>query len=137
MTVEQLNERYASLAAEYGLVVDSPYFDMDSFSKGWFTTNQYFDSPFYAIDYALSGCVAMQFLQMGLQDYGAALKTYEALVTRSADESFLERAGGGGARFPVCGGERWSRPPRRCGPSWRGTAALRRQMTVQPDADAA
>lgn len=45
-TVEQLNELYASLAAEYGLVVDSPYFDMDSFSKGWFTTNQYFDSPF-------------------------------------------------------------------------------------------
>ena len=89
LTVEQLNELYASLAAEYGLVVDSPYFDMDSFSKGWFTTNQYFDSPFYAIDYALSGCVAMQFLQMGLQDYGAALKTYEELVTQSADDSFL------------------------------------------------
>ena len=89
LTVEQLNELYASLAAEYGLVVDSPYFDMDSFSKGWFTTNQYFDSPFYAIDYALSGCVAMQFLQMGLQDYGASLKTYEALVTQSADDSFL------------------------------------------------
>ena len=31
----------------------------------------------------------MQFLQMGLQDYGASLKTYEALVTRSADDSFL------------------------------------------------
>ena len=31
----------------------------------------------------------MQFLQMGLQDYGASLKTYEALVTQSADDSFL------------------------------------------------
>ena len=105
LTVEQLNELYASLAAEYGLVVDSLYFDMDSFSKGWFTTNQYFDSPFYAIDYALSGCVAMQFLQMGLQDYGAALKTYEALVTPERGRQLFDCAGGGGAGLPVCGGD--------------------------------
>ena len=64
MTVQELNELYKELAMEYGLVVESPYFDMESFSMGWFTTNQYFGTPFYAIDYALSGCVAMEFLQM-------------------------------------------------------------------------
>lgn len=96
MSVEQLNELYQQLAKEYGLVVESPYFDMESFSKGWFTTNQYFDTPFYAIDYALSGCVAMEFLQMSLEDYDNALQTYIELVNQDSDDSFvtvLEKTG--------------------------------------------
>lgn len=89
MTVQELNELYKELAMEYGLVVESPYFDMESFSMGWFTTNQYFDTPFYAIDYALSGCVAMEFLQMGLKDYTQALETYLSLVQQNSDYDFM------------------------------------------------
>lgn len=89
MTVQELNELYKKLAMEYGLVVESPYFDMESFSMGWFTTNQYFDTPFYAIDYALSGCVAMEFLQMGLEDYTKALETYLSLVQQNSDYDFM------------------------------------------------
>ena len=89
MTVQELNELYKELAMEYGLVVESPYFDMESFSMGWFTTNQYFDTPFYAIDYALSGCVAMEFLQMGLEDYTKALETYLSLVQQNSDYDFM------------------------------------------------
>ena len=89
MTVQELNELYKELAMEYGLVVESPYFDMESFSMGWFTTNQYFDTPFYAIDYALSGCVAMEFLQMGLEDYTKALETYLSLVHQNSDYDFM------------------------------------------------
>lgn len=89
MTVQELNGLYKELAMEYGLVVESPYFDMESFSMGWFTTNQYFDTPFYAIDYALSGCVAMEFLQMGLEDYTKALETYLSLVQQNSDYDFM------------------------------------------------
>lgn len=89
MTVQELNELYKELAMEYGLVVESPCFDMESFSMGWFTTNQYFDTPFYAIDYALSGCVAMEFLQMGLEDYTKALETYLSLVQQNSDYDFM------------------------------------------------
>lgn len=89
MTVQELNELYKKLAMEYGLLVESPYFDMESFSMGWFTTNQYFDTPFYAIDYALSGCVAMEFLQMGLEDYTKALETYLSLVQQNSDYDFM------------------------------------------------
>lgn len=89
MSVQELNELYKELAMEYGLVVESPYFDMESFSMGWFTTNQYFDTPFYAIDYALSGCVAMEFLQMGLEDYTKALETYLSLVQQNSDYDFM------------------------------------------------
>ncbi len=89
MTVEQLNELYLELALEYGLVVDSPYFDADTFSKGWFTTNQYFDTPFYAIDYALSGCVALEFLQRSMENAQDALDTYLQLVQQDAGYDFL------------------------------------------------
>ena len=61
-------------------MVSSPYVDANTFAKSWFTTNQYFDTPFYAIDYALSGCVAMQFLQRMQQDEETALQLYHQLV---------------------------------------------------------
>lgn len=89
MTVEQLNERYLELALEYGLVVESPYSDLQTFSKGWFTTNQYFDTPFYAIDYSLSGCVALEFLQRSMEDSQGALDTYLVLVRQDAGYDFL------------------------------------------------
>ncbi len=40
---EQLKQ---TLAPEYGLVLSSPYVDANTFAKSWFTTNQYFDTPF-------------------------------------------------------------------------------------------
>lgn len=89
MTVEQLNELYLELALEYGLVVESPYSDLQTFSKGWFTTNQYFDTPFYAIDYSLSGCVALEFLQRSMEDSQGALDTYLVLVRQDAGYDFL------------------------------------------------
>ena len=89
MTVEQLNELYLELALEYGLVVESPYSDLETFSKGWFTTNQYFDTPFYAIDYSLSGCVALEFLQRSMEDSQGALDTYLVLVRQDAGYDFL------------------------------------------------
>jgi len=100
MTVQELNELYKELAMEYGLVVESPYFDMESFSMGWFTTNQYFDTPFYAIDYALSGCVAMEFLQVGLEDYTQALETYLSLVQQNSDYDFMTVLGETGLSSP-------------------------------------
>lgn len=89
MTVEQLNELYLELALEYGLVVESPCSDLETFSKGWFTTNQYFDTPFYAIDYSLSGCVALEFLQRSMEDSQGALDTYLVLVRQDAGYDFL------------------------------------------------
>ena len=89
MTVEQLNELYLELALEYRLVVESPYSDLETFSKGWFTTNQYFDTPFYAIDYSLSGCVALEFLQRSMEDSQGALDTYLVLVRQDAGYDFL------------------------------------------------
>ena len=89
MTVDQLNELYLELALEYGLVVESPYSDLETFSKGWFTTNQYFDTPFYAIDYSLSGCVALEFLQRSMEDTQGALDTYLVLVRQNAGYDFL------------------------------------------------
>lgn len=89
MTVDQLNELYLELALEYGLVVESPYSDLQTFSKGWFTTNQYFDTPFYAIDYSLSGCVALEFLQRSMEDSQGALDTYLVLVRQDAGYDFL------------------------------------------------
>ena len=89
VTAEQLDELYYQLAQEYGLVVSSPYVDADTFAKSWFTTNQYFDTPFYAIDYALSGCVAMQFLQLMQQDEEIALQLYHQLVQQPSDMDFL------------------------------------------------
>lgn len=89
VTAEQLDELYYQLAQEYGLVVSSPYVDANTFAKSWFTTNQYFDTPFYAIDYALSGCVAMQFLQLMQQDEETALQLYHQLVQQPSDLDFL------------------------------------------------
>ena len=89
VTAEHLDELYYQLAQEYGLVVSSPYVDANTFAKSWFTTNQYFDTPFYAIDYALSGCVAMQFLQLMQQDEETALQLYHQLVQQPSDMDFL------------------------------------------------
>ncbi len=89
MTIDELNQLYQELAMEYGLVVESPYFDIERFSKGWFTINQYFDTPFYAVDYALSGCVALEFLQRGLKDYNEALETYFDLVNQNIEHDFM------------------------------------------------
>lgn len=100
MTLQQLNELYRDLALEYGLVVESPYFDMERFSKGWFTVNQYFDTPFYAIDYALSGCVALEFLQLIVQDSAAAFEQYLDLVNQSAANDFLTVVQQAGLKSP-------------------------------------
>ena len=109
VTAEQLDELYYQLAQEYGLVVSSPYVDANTFAKSWFTTNQYFDTPFYAIDYALSACVAMQFLQLMQQDEETALQLYHQLMQQPSDLDFLSvlQAVGDGKtlRSPFEGGQ--------------------------------
>lgn len=73
---------------------------MERFSKGWFTVNQYFDTPFYAIDYALSGCVALEFLQLTVQDSAAAFEQYLDLVNQSAANDFLTVVQQAGLKSP-------------------------------------
>lgn len=98
VTAEQLDELYYQLAQEYGLVVSSPYVDANTFAKSWFTTNQYFDTPFYAIDYALSGCVAMQFLQLMQRDEETALAAVSSAGAAAVGFGFSQRTASSGGR---------------------------------------
>lgn len=88
ITLEEVNELYGKLLLEYGLVSTSIYADLSTSRLQWFTTNQNFDTPFYSIDYALSGCVALEFLQRSMEDYGAALEDYFFLVRQNYDDDF-------------------------------------------------
>lgn len=62
---------------------------MDSACLQWFQVNQYFETPFYSIDYALSGCVALEFLELMEEDYDLALDTYFMLVRQNANYDFF------------------------------------------------
>lgn len=89
MTLEEINALYRQLLLDYGLMVESPYTDLDSACLQWFQVNQYFETPFYSIDYALSGCVALEFLELMEEDYDLALDTYFMLVRQNANYDFF------------------------------------------------
>lgn len=90
MTLEELNDLYRRLILEYGLSVDSPLTGLEVSSLNWFQTNQFFDTPFYSIDYSLSGCVALELLSQMVRDYGQALETYLTLISQSSSYDFLQ-----------------------------------------------
>lgn len=88
MSLEDINALNAKLLIEYGLVSTSVYADITTSKLQWVDTNQNFDTPFYSIDYSLSGCVALEFLQRSIEDYDSSIEQYLALLIEDSASDF-------------------------------------------------
>lgn len=95
-TLEEINSLFGRLLSDYGLIVGNKFFGPEEDAMLWFTVSHFYDVPFYSIDYALSGCAALEFLELMDEDYDKALATYFSLVEQSPEDDFLtvlEKAG--------------------------------------------
>ena len=82
-----------------------PYMDacgIEYLEKGtrWQYQNHIFQSPFYYIDYCLAQVVAFEFLQLSLENYEDALKTYIAHASRTGNYGFTDLVKMAGLKSP-------------------------------------
>ena len=83
MTVEELNELFAALEAEYGI---EPYGDYDG---SWIYVEHNFDSPLYYLSYAVSALAAMEIWDIACEDFEQGLACYWQVVDCGAyDEDY-------------------------------------------------
>ena len=101
MTVEEINQCYGRLGLEYGLMSESEIYDREMAQMQWTQVNHYFATPFYSIDYAVSGGVALEMLALSLEDYDAALDTYLTLCRQDANKDFLTVVADSGLSNPM------------------------------------
>ena len=66
----------------------------------WQYQNHIFQSPFYYIDYCLAQVVAFEFLQLSLQNYDSALKTYISHAARTGNYGFTDLIKMAGLKSP-------------------------------------
>ncbi|MBE6673963.1 MAG: M3 family oligoendopeptidase [Ruminococcaceae bacterium] len=100
MTPAQRNEVWKSLEKQF-----RPYMNADGIEyleKGtrWQYQNHIFQSPFYYIDYCLAQVVAFEFLQLSLEDYEGALRTYIDHAGRTGNYNFTELIKMAGLKSP-------------------------------------
>ena len=96
MTPAERNKVWKELEEKF-----RPYMNADGIEyleKGtrWQYQNHIFQSPFYYIDYCLAQVVAFEFLQLSLENYEKALRTYIDHASRTGNYTFtslIEMAG--------------------------------------------
>ena len=100
MTPAERNATWKKLEAEF-----RPYMNADGIEylengTRWQYQNHIFQSPFYYIDYCLAQVVAFEFLQLSLNDYEGALKTYISHAARTGNYTFTELIKMAGLKSP-------------------------------------
>lgn len=78
MTLEEINQLYRDLYAEYGL-----YGPMDV-DYSWMYISHNFDAPFYYISYAVSSLASIQLWDLAQSDFSAALEQYLSILGQGA-----------------------------------------------------
>lgn len=81
MTLEEINELYASICAEYG-----QYEPMDV-DYTWVYINHTFEQPMYYISYAASCMATIQIWELAQKDFQAGVDTWKAVLEATADGS--------------------------------------------------
>lgn len=86
LTVDMLNEISLKNAVAYGYMAD----DMDDYyAQSWFEIPHFFEYPFYVISYCVSNDAAFQIYQLELENEGAGLEQFNALLPRD-NAGFLD-----------------------------------------------
>ena len=100
MTPEERNEAWRTLEAQF-----RPYMNADGIEylengTRWQYQNHIFQSPFYYIDYCLAQIVAFEFLELSLNDYDGALRTYIDHARRTGTFGFTDLVKMAGLKSP-------------------------------------
>ena len=78
MTLDEINELYASLQEEYG----NPYAASSMYN--WVLVPHNFENPMYYISYGVSGLAAIQIWALSVEDYDSAVEVWEDIVSTDA-----------------------------------------------------
>ncbi len=100
MTPEERNNVWKTLEAQFRPYMDAE--DIEYLENGtrWQYQNHIFQSPFYYIDYCLAQVVAFEFLEMSLEDYEGALRTYIDHARRTGTYGFTDLVKMAGLKSP-------------------------------------
>ena len=100
MTPAERNEVWSKLEAEFRPYMNAQGIEYLEKGTRWQYQNHIFQSPFYYIDYCLAQIVAFEFLQLSLEDYEGALRTYIDHARRTGNYNFTELIKMAGLKSP-------------------------------------
>ena len=100
MTPKERKELWLLLESKFRPWMDAEGIDYLEEGARWQYQNHIFQSPFYYIDYCLAQTVAFQFLQLSLEDYDKALKTYIEHASRTGNYGFTDLVKMAGLKSP-------------------------------------
>jgi M3 family oligoendopeptidase len=76
ITMEMINAEYVKLREEYMGATDfEPYTSLEN-GLSWIYDSHAFTSPFYSVQYAIATTVSLEFYELSLKDYNAAVDKY-------------------------------------------------------------
>lgn len=100
MTPEERNNVWSTLEAEFRPYMDAEGIEYLENGTRWQYQNHIFQSPFYYIDYCLAQIVAFEFLQLSLENYDEALRTYIDHARRTGNYGFTDLVKMAGLKSP-------------------------------------
>ena len=100
MTPEERNNVWSTLEAEFRPYMDAEGIEYLENGTRWQYQNHIFQSPFYYIDYCLAQIVAFEFLQLSLENYDEALRTYIDHARRTGNFGFTDLVKMAGLKSP-------------------------------------
>ena len=100
LTPAERNKVWSELESKFRPYMNAKGIEYLENGTRWQYQNHIFQSPFYYIDYCLAQVVAFEFLQLSLQDYEGALKTYIAHASRTGNFGFTDLIKMAGLKSP-------------------------------------
>ena len=100
MTPEERNEVWKTLEAQFRPYMDAEGIEYLENGTRWQYQNHIFQSPFYYIDYCLAQVIAFEFLELSLEDYDGALRTYIDHARRTGNYGFTDLVQMAGLKSP-------------------------------------
>ena len=100
MTPAERNATWKKLEAEFRPYMNAQGIEYLENGTRWQYQNHIFQSPFYYIDYCLAQIVAFEFLELSLNDYEGALKTYIDHASRTGNYGFTDLIKMAGLKSP-------------------------------------
>ncbi|MBQ7225827.1 MAG: M3 family oligoendopeptidase [Clostridia bacterium] len=90
LTPAERNKVWLELEGKFRPYMDAEGIEYLENGTRWQYQNHIFQSPFYYIDYCLAQVVAFEFLQLSLENYEGALKTYIDHARRTGNYGFTD-----------------------------------------------
>lgn len=97
VTLEKINDTFCDVMKEFGIY--SEEYD-EYYRLSWIDVEHLFEYPFYMISYVVSNDAAMQIFELEKEKAGTGVNTYEKLLDREKDETFLQMLERAGMRSP-------------------------------------